>query len=66
MLREIAKQVIPRSQWAATYVDTMPTMRHARGAARWGGVAVFGLFWMIGDPAFEWVANLGSSVEEEA
>ena len=66
MLREIAKQVIPRSQWAATYVDTMPTMRHARGAARWGGVAVFGLFWMIGDPAFEWVANLGSSAEEEA
>jgi len=65
MLREIAKQVIPRSQWAATYVDTMPSMRHARGAARWGGVAVFGLFWMIGDPAFAWVASLGSSAEEE-
>lgn len=64
-LREIAKSIIPRSQWSAAYVDAMPTMRHARGAARWGGVAVFGLFWMIGDDAFKWAAGVGGEAAEE-
>ena len=33
------------------------SMRHARGAARWGGVAVFGLFWLIGDESFAWAKS---------
>jgi hypothetical protein len=42
--------------------------RHARGAARWGGVAVFGLFWLIGDESFAWAKSVvvgGASEEEE-
>ena len=42
-------------------------MRHAMGAARWGGVAVFGLFWMIGDDSFAWAKSVvvgGAEAEE--
>jgi hypothetical protein len=65
MLRELAKTVIPRGQWAATYVDTMPTRRHISGYARWGGIAVFGVFWMIGDDSFKWLAGVGAGEDAE-
>jgi hypothetical protein len=29
--------------------------RYIAGLAGWGGTAVFGLFWMIGDDSFAWL-----------
>ena len=49
--------------WSSAYVDTMPTQRHVAGLARWGGVAVFGVFWMIGDESFKWLAGVGGDAD---
>ena len=67
MLRELAKTIIPRSQWAASYVDVMPTARHAKVAASWGGAGLFTVFWLIGDDSFCWLKNtiVGGPEEED-
>jgi len=66
MLRELAKRVIPRSQWSAMSVDMMPTTRHVKTLAGWGGVGVFTVFWLIGDDSFAWLKSqvVGASEEE--
>ena len=47
-MREVLKTLVPRTHWAATNVDLVPTVAHGAQLARWGGVGVFGAFWMIG------------------
>lgn len=47
-MREVLKTLVPRTHWAATNVDLVPTIAHGAQLARWGGVGVFGAFWMIG------------------
>ena len=47
-MREVLKTFVPRTHWAATNVNLVPTVAHGAQLARWGGVGVFGAFWMIG------------------
>ena len=47
-MREVLKTIVPRTHWAATNVNLVPTVAHGAQLARWGGVGVFGAFWMIG------------------
>ena len=57
-MREVLKTFfVPRTHWAATNVNLVPTVAHGAQLARWGGVGVFGAFWMIGDNAFAWAKS---------
>ena len=48
-MREVLKTFfVPRTHWAATNVNLVPTVATSAQLARWGGVGVFGAFWMIG------------------
>ena len=47
-MREVLKTFVPRTHWAVTNVNLVPTVAHGAQLARWGGVGVFGAFWMIG------------------
>ena len=52
-MREVLKTLVPRTHWAATNVDLVPTIAHGAQLARWGGVGVFGAFWMIGTTLYD-------------
>ena len=48
-MREVLKTFfVPRTHWAATNVNLVPTVATSAQLARWGGVGVFGAFWKIG------------------
>jgi uncharacterized membrane protein len=61
-MREVLKTLVPRTHWAATNVDLVPTIAHGAQLARWGGVGVFGAFWMIGTNLFVMMMMFGICV----
>ena len=61
-MREVLKTFVPRTHWAATNVNLVPTVAHGAQLARWGGVGVFGAFWMIGTNNREYLMMFGMCV----